>query len=537
MVELVADAVGCVRCWSVSEFARDNDGVQTRLAETLIALSGVGDLGRERRAGAAARSAFISCRVARTMGLSNDEIRDAFYVALLQHVGCVGYAQEAAAIFAGRDIELNHIGSITDFADPADFFKTFIPELTAGVDLVTKIRLLAAALTKAPRLGPTIHRASCEVASVTAERIGLGEGVVRSLRQVEEWYDGKGGYLGSAGTAIPVVARVVLASMTATIFHEFGGPDAARRVVAKRAGRQLDPDVASAFAEHGREILDALDAYDVEAELADEEPAPYMMVDDACLDQLALAFGQIVDLKVPSSYGLAQRAFDLADGAARALGMDDDAAAPIRRAAALRDIGKAAVSNRVLEKTGPLSPSEQDEYDLHVFHTQRVLARARQLAPEAELAAMHHEREDGSGYYRGIRGAGISRGGKVLAAVDAFLDATNPRSGDARSVEDACRQLVTWADRGVLDKEAVRAVVVAVEGSGRRVKHERPAGLSERQIEVLRHITRGMSNKQIAAALVVSPRTVEHHVQDIYLKIGVSSRAAATLFAMQHDLL
>jgi DNA-binding NarL/FixJ family response regulator len=68
------------------------------------------------------------------------------------------------------------------------------------------------------------------------------------------------------------------------------------------------------------------------------------------------------------------------------------------------------------------------------------------------------------------------------------------------------------------------------------VRGTAPAGLSDREVEVLRLVARGLSNREIAQRLVVSPRTAEHHVQHIYSKIGVSSRAAAALFAMEHDL-
>jgi DNA-binding NarL/FixJ family response regulator len=63
------------------------------------------------------------------------------------------------------------------------------------------------------------------------------------------------------------------------------------------------------------------------------------------------------------------------------------------------------------------------------------------------------------------------------------------------------------------------------------------ADLIERQVEVLRLVSRGLSNAEIAERLVLSRRTVEHHVQDIYAKIGAATRAGAAMFAMQHGLL
>jgi DNA-binding NarL/FixJ family response regulator len=68
------------------------------------------------------------------------------------------------------------------------------------------------------------------------------------------------------------------------------------------------------------------------------------------------------------------------------------------------------------------------------------------------------------------------------------------------------------------------------------VRRAWPAGLTAREIEVLRLLARGMSNRQIANQLVVTPKTVANHLEHIYTKIGVSSRAAATLFASQRGL-
>jgi DNA-binding NarL/FixJ family response regulator len=95
----------------------------------------------------------------------------------------------------------------------------------------------------------------------------------------------------------------------------------------------------------------------------------------------------------------------------------------------------------------------------------------------------------------------------------------------------------TEARDGRLDPDAVAALMAATGlGSPSPVRGTAPAGLSDREVEVLRLVARGLSNREIAQALVVSPRTAEHHVQHIYSKIGVSSRAAAALFAMEHDL-
>jgi DNA-binding NarL/FixJ family response regulator len=88
-----------------------------------------------------------------------------------------------------------------------------------------------------------------------------------------------------------------------------------------------------------------------------------------------------------------------------------------------------------------------------------------------------------------------------------------------------------------VDGEIVNAVLVAAGQRATSTRKEVVAGLSEREVEVLRLLARGNTMKQIAAQLVVSYKTVDRHVQNIYTKIGVSTRAGATLFAMENRLL
>ncbi|MDP9317734.1 MAG: response regulator transcription factor, partial [Actinomycetota bacterium] len=102
--------------------------------------------------------------------------------------------------------------------------------------------------------------------------------------------------------------------------------------------------------------------------------------------------------------------------------------------------------------------------------------------------------------------------------------------------ERASRELRAEVSAGRLDSDAVEAVLRAA-GHRASARQARPSGLTSREVEVLRLLARGGSNKQIAQQLVVAPKTVANHVEHIYLKIGVSSRAAATLYATQHGLM
>ena len=168
----------------------------------------------------------------------------------------------------------------------------------------------------------------------------------------------------------------------------------------------------------------------------------------------------------------------------------------------------------------------------------RILARSPSLVPLLELASSHHERLDGSGYHRSLRAAALSRGDRIVAAADvlAALTADRPHRG-ALSEAAAARTLETEARGGLLDTDAVACVLAAAGQRAPPAFSPWPAGLSDREVEVLRLIARGSSNREVAGQLVISPKTVGRHVENLYVKIGVSSRAAAAVFAMEHGLL
>jgi DNA-binding CsgD family transcriptional regulator len=174
---------------------------------------------------------------------------------------------------------------------------------------------------------------------------------------------------------------------------------------------------------------------------------------------------------------------------------------------------------------------------MHPYLTERMLHQSEALAPLGTIAVQHHERLDGSGYPRGLSGAAISRPARILSATDAYQAMREPRPHrPERSSDEAAAELRADVTAGRLDADAVEAVLGA---AGHRVSRRRegPAGLTPREVEVLQLLARGLANKEIAQRLVISPKTVANHIEHIYAKIGASSRAAASLFAMQHGLL
>ena len=235
--------------------------------------------------------------------------------------------------------------------------------------------------------------------------------------------------------------------------------------------------------------------------------------------------------------GHAQGVAELATEAARLYGLPEAEATTLRRAALVHDIGRLGVSNAIWDKRGPLTHPEMERVRLHAYLSERMLAFSERLAPLGAIAVQHHERLDGSGYPRGLTAESITPQGRLLAAADVYhaLTETRPHRA-ARAPDEARAELRAEVSAGRLDGDAADAVLRA---AGHRVRRRRewPAGLTPREVEVLRLLARGLSNKEIAEQLVISRKTAGSHIEHIYAKIGASNRARASLFAMKHGLM
>jgi HD-GYP domain-containing protein (c-di-GMP phosphodiesterase class II) len=246
----------------------------------------------------------------------------------------------------------------------------------------------------------------------------------------------------------------------------------------------------------------------------------------------------LADLKNSFTHDHSAAVTRLSLATADRLGMDRQTSAFLEVAGYLHDLGRIGVSNRIWAKPGPLTTGEWEQVHLHPYHSERVLASTPTLKPMARIAGMHHERIDGSGYHRGCRGRDIDIAARVLACADAFQAMTHRRPYRAALEPGQARDaLLGEARAGRLDPEVVAAVLDASHLAPARRQHLHPGGLSDRELEVLRLVAEGCSNPEIGQRLGISRRTAEHHVQHVYDKIGVSTRAAAVLFALEHDLL
>jgi HD-GYP domain-containing protein (c-di-GMP phosphodiesterase class II) len=499
-----------------------------RLLELLGGLSAVLDLGT----GSAADESLIRClvatRFARHLQLPRSEVAAVLYTSLLQHLGCTAFSSRAAAIF-GDDVATTRAAFRTDWERPVDLLRTFVPDVAATTGR-SRPHVLVTALTTGRAMGREGQPATCEVARHAARRLGLPQEVGDGVHSVLTAWNGRG-HPPLAGTGIPLCARITQVASVAVLFALETDTRTATAQLENRAGTSLDPKLVAEFP---RRLLDEVGQVDAYEAVLEAEPDPVRLVDDPELAEVCRTFGDLVDLKSPGLHGHSTAVGDLAGAAAHHLRLPE--AERVRIAGYLHDLGRVAVSSAVWDKPGPLTRNERDQVQLHPYYTERVLARVPALADLGLLAGQHHERSDGSGYHRGLPGGTMLLPARVLAAADRYRCLVEPRPYRiASSPEEVARSLREDVRAGRLDSDAVAAVLAAA-GHRPGVRRARPAGLTERQVEVLRLLARGLSNKQIADRLVVSPRTAERHVQDVYEKIGLRSRAGAALYAMEHGL-
>jgi HD-GYP domain-containing protein (c-di-GMP phosphodiesterase class II) len=501
-------------------------------------LSVVADLGFGLPRETSLRSCVIGTALARRLGASEREVRDVFYATLLLHLGCIALAHETAAAL-GNEITFTGAAARLNPADPADLLDVLTSEITRGLAPTARTRVAEFLGAHGQEFGEAFDTGACEVGRETARLVGLGDGVQRALHEIHEFWNGAGAPQKLKGDDIALPARIARVAADAALFAELGGAALATQALGRRAGWTLDPFIVDAFVASPGDLLAELQTGDPRQKILELEPTPVLERDAAGCIEVAAAFGNLVDLKTTFTLGHSRAVARLATAAAGKLGLDAPATALLELAAHLHDIGSVGISDLIWERAGPLTGSEWEQVRLHAYYSERILATSRSLEAAAPIVGMHHERADGSGYHRGSRAHDISAGARLLAAADAFQAMTEQRSyRNPLSPDQAGEQLRKESEAGRLDPDSVGAVL---EAAGQRPTSRRgtprPAGLSEREIEVLRLVAQGASNAEIAERLVVSRRTAEHHVQHIYAKIGVSSRAAAALFTVEHDLL
>ncbi|WP_040801663.1 HD domain-containing phosphohydrolase [Nocardia higoensis] len=503
-------------------------------AELLAAISLAIDLGLGQPMEHMLRSSLIAMRIADRMGLDPQQQTIMYYVDLVGWIGCHADSRELSVLF-GDDIAFRADTYTVDRAG-LPFLRLMTSHVGRGLPVWERGIRAAAFLVTARNQVATLIRSHCTSAGVLSDRMGLDEEVGKALAFVFERWDGRGLPNGVRGEDIPVEIHIAHVADVIEVHLRTGGLEHAKAVLRSRRGSQFDPAIAAVFDRDAAAIVDGLLEMDVWTASLARAPDRDRTLTAEESDALLAAMADFADLKSPFALGHSRGVANLAAGAARYLGMPASDITHLYRAGLVHGLGKMGVPNRIWEKKGPLTTAEWERVRMYPDLSGRILRRVDGLEPVVPLVMKHRERIDGSGFPRGIAGAELTTRDRLLATADAYQRLREPRSYrqplDPRGAADRLR---AEAHAGRLDAESVAAVLAVADPRTSRRKPW-PAGLTDREVEILRLVARGRSNREIAAELCIAEKTARNHVERVYAKLGVNNRTQAGLAAIDRGL-
>lgn len=483
------------------------------------------------------RSCLLAAWLGDAAGFPTELRATIHWVALLRYLGCTGHAHEVATIF-GDEIAIRARTLVHDAANPAEVMHDVISFATAGHPPEQHEAIVQALHAGVQEWVVMNFSSGCEVGDMLAARLHLSASVRDALRYTFERWNGTGYPAHARGEDIPLAMRVVHLTHDMEAIARLFSPAQAVAAARERRDRTYDPALADLFVEHGEAWFKRLAEVEPWDAVLALEPQPHQRLSGARLDAALEVAADFIDLKSPYMGGHSRRCANLAVAAGRKLGLDEGELSQLYRAALVHDFGSTAVPNSIWDKPGQLTRAEFDRVELHPLLTEQMLRRSPGLAALNPIAAQHHEKPDGSGYHKRLRAEPGQLGAALLTAADVFVGLTTERADrPAFSGADAAAEIKRRIGLGQLERRSAGSVLDAAgfeAPAAPRTPHA--GGLSNREVEVLKLAAKGLTARQIAERLDISPKTADHHIQHVYTKIGVSTRAAAALWAMQNAL-
>ncbi|KQW29036.1 metal-dependent phosphohydrolase [Rhizobium sp. Root274] len=394
---------------------------QIRLAEIIEALSHALDLTEGQPPGHCIRCCFIGTRIGKALGLPEEALRDLYYTLLLKDLGCSSNAARICELYMADDLKFKRDFKLVDGSFP-QVLKFVLSHTGMEAGLAERFRGLLNILKNGGEFASSLIQTRCQRGADIARQMRFSEEVARGILDLDEHVDGGGQPAGLKGAEIHVFARIALMAQVIDVFFVNAGPEAALAEVRKRAGTWFDPELVSLFETLATPVFfaelgaDGLDRY----VLALEPGRQAMMADEDYLDDIAAGFARVVDAKSPYTSGHSDRVALFTDLIAEELGMPPAERRRMKRAALLHDIGKLGVSNSVLDKPGRLEGEEWQQMKRHAEFSETILSRIAAFSDLALIGGAHHEKLDGSGYPRGLKGDEISFETRIVATADVF---------------------------------------------------------------------------------------------------------------------
>jgi len=436
--------------WQVPERSRRTSEISLRVAEVVSVLSHALDLGSGQPVGHSVRSCLLAMRIAEEVGLSRALRQDLFYATLLKDAGCSTNASKMFHALGSDDIRAKREVKLTDWT------KTSWETISYALRNIAPDKPPTERAAALWRMARNSYKHSWEVTKIRCERgaaiarlVGLSDITADGIASLDEHWDGKGQPRGLRKKDIPLLSRVMLLAQTLDVYLSARGASEAMDVMQKRSGFWFDPDlVKAAKSLEARGVLwSELSGEEVYELVLSMEPEPKEMAqDDKTFRSICVAFGQIVDSKSPFTFSHSENVAQICVAVGEKLALDGRRLDVLHNAALLHDLGKMAVSNQILEKPAELNEDEWRVMRLHPFYTWKILHAIPRFGELSEIAASHHEKLDGSGYFRGLGSKQLSLEAKILAVAEIF---------DALTARSPYREpLSQKAAVGVLRKEA-----------------------------------------------------------------------------------
>jgi len=514
-------------------------GSGVRLAELIAALSIATDIGLGQPMEFALSSCIVAVRLAKKCGYSEEALREVYYQALLRFIGCNAETDWLSSIAGDEQILRADFHQIDtgDMDVVINMFTNAIRKSFVGESSEVIENAVKRGMDGFPRI-PQMFVGHCEVAQRLAQRLGFEKNVIYGLGQLYERWDGHGLPRHIQGEAIAPAVLIVTLAQDMVLFYRLGGLSGSLKIARERKGGAYSPAIVDIFCEHAKEICGGLDQEPSWSDILNLEPGSQHTLTEDEFDNACRVLADFVDIKsiytLTHSIGIA----DLSAEAARLGGLPDSDVKTLWRAALVKEIGRTGITSSIWEKPGSLTEREWERVRLHTYYAERIFARTPALSNLGMLASLHHERMDGSGYHRGLPASNQSNMARILQAADIYHSSTEARSyRPALTADLAANELYKQVQAGKLDNETVNLVLSAAGHKVRKTRKKMAGGLTKREVDVLRLLSQGLTIKEMAAELVISEKTVDSHIQHIYTKANVSTRVAATLFAMEHQLL
>ncbi|UGS37512.1 HD-GYP domain-containing protein [Capillimicrobium parvum] len=389
--------------------------MEIRLSQVVSALSHSLDITEGQPPGHATRCCLIGMRLGEAVGLPDADRSALFYALLLKDAGCSTTASRVAALFDHDDQAVKVDLKATDLRRPTEAVRYALRNSAPSRGPLARARTFLHVALRGSRREMTAAR--CERGAEIARMIGLGEDTAQAILHLDEHWDGSGEPMGVAGDRIPMLGRILCLAQSAEIAAQGGGAAAACAFARRRSATWFDPQLVDVLCrlEHDEPFWRHVASGDV----GGLEPVDRAEVaDDRRLDRVSEAFAQVIDAKSPYTLRHSQGVAEIAVGIGKVLELGEADRRDLRRAGLLHDLGKLGISSRVLDKPGPLTPTEWAAVRRHPETTLNILRRIPALHHVAEVAAAHHERIDGRGYHRGLPGERLGVQARILAVAD-----------------------------------------------------------------------------------------------------------------------